>query len=1028
MFIYGQKDIDIDLPTPTTGYFYNSNGEKVNDDSFTNSKFYIIDISKYIGYSVLVNIKSNAPSSLRRTFIMRNNETTIYVTAENVLNSVDDYSKFTHKIPYDGKYLYISCILAAEISVKIRNTSLTESYQQKNRLLNNAIYAAALANNFTHIDFNNGAAVINNGVEYTHDDLSNQIGFTLYPNTDYYIIKFRYTKNAVYLLEASSSSYDLSYFVMFSNGEIIPPLIVEGSDYKWLVSKELIGDRDGIEFRLDNRSGKAPITIDRVAAFISIIDNEEENNVDDVTIINKNNIIPYFDTTNQTVILHFNFIDTYYYYKNDNSNTNYSINYNNIVNEKANNAVILSYNKNDLIDSSDSQSTVNRYLCYDLNSNELKIYKIYKNIAKNNILLMHFFATISTASSNYNFIISNISNIYYIDGVEYNNQIQSSDIYNLDYIFRNCIHKDLTEISNTNSITQNQDGTITIAPGGFYFPGIAVHGYFNGDCHIRIRLESTNAITSLYAAKSIVTSGGGYDKLPFTLLSENESVNETVWYLHITDTDYDKANSYTSYILRIDNRQNANDIIIKSIEIVDSGIPARVNSVSTSTSIAYVSTNGSDDNVGSKAMPFASVTQALQSGANYILVEPGIYHENINFTDAQGKITLLNNGTYNLCKFLPDDESKYILSKTETKVDGYNNVYKASSTVTLTQYYLFQNGVNDLSTEILDSERLPQQRGMKYRCENTKLQKCSMTQLSTALHEIETCTDNVYKFFQDPETLDVYFCRPQEVSETNYLAFPGTTTLFNGLSKNVSLEVIGIECMYMSFNVSFADRCKIVDCKAGYNQASGAFIYNRQVGTEFIRCEAIRCINNSNGDGFNGHSINAGDIYSKQTTVSLIDCWSHDNYDDGYSDHERSEITIQGGLYEWNGKGGIVPSYGSHCTCYNVYSRNNFAGFYYVGDVDEAEGGIYGQMSCFYCHAENNNRGGAKTGFGITGNGNRMELIGCTSIGNNTGYSCGTNNVVRMIDCKALNNSVSVTNFPETANVEIITTDIVSAQ
>ena len=134
------------------------------------------------------------------------------------------------------------------------------------------------------------------------------------------------------------------------------------------------------------------------------------------------------------------------------------------------------------------------------------------------------------------------------------------------------------------------------------------------------------------------------------------------------------------------------------------------------------------------------------------------------------------------------------------------------------------------------------------------------------------------------------------------------------------------------------------------------------------------------------HSTNSGDIYSKQTTVTLTDCWSHDNNDDGYSDHERSETTIIGGLYEYNGKAGITPSFGSHCTCYNVCSRNNNNGFYYIGTVETAEGGKYGQLYCSNCCAENN----SSSGFRVDGTGNSAILFNCQSFNNYYGYQASS--------------------------------------
>ena len=95
--------------------------------------------------------------------------------------------------------------------------------------------------------------------------------------------------------------------------------------------------------------------------------------------------------------------------------------------------------------------------------------------------------------------------------------------------------------------------------------------------------------------------------------------------------------------------------------------------------------------------------------------------------------------------------------------------------------------------------------------------------------------------------------------------------------------------------------------------------------------------------------------------------------------------------------------------CFNVYSRNNYAGFYYTGAATQAEGGKYGQMICYNCVAENNRRGGTKTGFKVTSTGNNMILVNCKSINNEKGYSISNDaGTATLIDCGSLNNDTTL--------------------
>lgn len=208
----------------------------------------------------------------------------------------------------------------------------------------------------------------------------------------------------------------------------------------------------------------------------------------------------------------------------------------------------------------------------------------------------------------------------------------------------------------------------------------------------------------------------------------------------------------------------------------------------------------------------------------------------------------------------------------------------------------------------------------------------------------------------------------------------------------------------MTVNIVGLAKADIKNTSSKYVFGGGAFLYSNSDSITFERCEASRTQNSTNGDGFNGHATKTGDAFAKTCTVHILDCWSHDNNDDGYSDHERAESVVRGGLFEYNKKGGITPSYGSHCCCYGVVSRFNYSGFYYTGSIAEDEGGKYGQMQCINCLASNNNSGGIKAGFAVGGNYNKAILINCISENNDTGfYSIGDSNNIEIHMCYSFN-------------------------
>lgn len=420
---------------------------------------------------------------------------------------------------------------------------------------------------------------------------------------------------------------------------------------------------------------------------------------------------------------------------------------------------------------------------------------------------------------------------------------------------------------------------------------------------------------------------------------------------------------------------------------------------------AFVSNDGSDDNIGNSLHPFATVNKALRSKAEQIIIAAGIYEQQIDLSNAAvANVNLLNGSSTERIIFRPADS---LLTTEESLVQGYTRVHSAnvSAEFASANKWIFQDGIADETTLIAENERLPVQRGYTYRCEDTKIQKCSSLTIEDAKNEIEN--SDTYKWFFDSSSNTLYFSRPQTVTSEHPLRASFGQKLFLNASKNISLNITGIETKYMMFNISDTSNSIITDCKASNVFGEGAFIYSRCIGAKFNRCEAARCFYGSNGDGFNAHSNNLGDKHSKQTTVTIFECWSHDNNDDGYSDHERSETTIIGGLYEYNGKAGITPSYGSHCNCYDVYSRHNNNGFFYIGEATEAEGGKYGQLYCNGCVAENNTAGGeTQSGFIISNAGNSAVLVNCKSIGNKYGYyaNLATNGMV-LIDCGSKDNT-----------------------
>ena len=457
---------------------------------------------------------------------------------------------------------------------------------------------------------------------------------------------------------------------------------------------------------------------------------------------------------------------------------------------------------------------------------------------------------------------------------------------------------------------------------------------------------------------------------------------------------------------------------------------------------AYVSTSGNDTtNDGTAAHPFATVNHALSLGYKHILMLGGIYAQQIDLSNiSDGEIEIANCDTTANPVFV--DPS--LIKITSASVHS-GNVYVASinDSVLENVSYIFQDGVNDTRTEITAIARMPQQRGRQYRCTDTKIIRCLAKTLADAVSEM--AADSDYKFFYDKTNHQLYFTAPSSDFANHSICCGHYVGLFQNSTRRHTLKIIGIECKYIRMNLDNTSNSIVSYCKAScaYAPTSGQYTWDDAINTTFTSCEA--CLSSgqyttNDGDGFNAHAIigeESNDPFTHRTGATLNNCWSHDNKDDGYSEHQRAESTIIGGLYEYNGKGGVTPSYGCHTECIGVVSRHNWNGFVCCNGANNAEGGQGTQMECIDCVAYNNIS--STTGYGFVcysqsseRTRNTMICIRCSSYGNTRcGYAIGqsstqTYDYGRLVDCKASNNGVSA--YRAYGTIEIINNNDVVAQ
>lgn len=330
-----------------------------------------------------------------------------------------------------------------------------------------------------------------------------------------------------------------------------------------------------------------------------------------------------------------------------------------------------------------------------------------------------------------------------------------------------------------------------------------------------------------------------------------------------------------------------------------------------------------------------------------------------------------------------------------TLVAGTTNVYQTplSSFSTAPRFHLFQHEVFDESTLIPDNERRPLQRGKTYRCDSTKITRV------TSLDAVKTSEG--YTFFYDTDAQMLYVkIKEGTTLAANPVYIPGGSGIF-GNDGSVAFEMVNIECWYGSILLWFCHGGRAIDSAVKYALGDGGWSWDAAIGVELIRCEAARVFSGTkNGNGFNAYSTMTDPALAKHSVATMIDCWSHDNNDNGYSDHERCETTIIGGLFEYNGNGGIKASYGSHDTIYNANCRKQGeCGIALVRSAKAEEGGRGSQVIAIGCICENNkinyyvfaDKSGKDENF--------CKFVNCVSLNADYGYLCGTNSRIELNNC-----------------------------
>ena len=402
----------------------------------------------------------------------------------------------------------------------------------------------------------------------------------------------------------------------------------------------------------------------------------------------------------------------------------------------------------------------------------------------------------------------------------------------------------------------------------------------------------------------------------------------------------------------------------------------------------YVNSNtGSDTYWGTAGAPVKTIAKALElCGADATLYIAGTFRERINLKDKQERksVKIIGAAT-RINRIMWCTE---ITSATSVATDVYS--YDIASFPSAdTSYAIWQDGISDTNTAISQDEKHPLQRGKSYRLDATKLTRVSSQAAVTS--------SSVPCFYYNENTGKLYFRTVAGSSLTdNPVVLPSNDPVVYGNDGTVAFEAVNVDFCYSHLWLDKCNGARLIECSAKYG-CDGGFHWLDANGIEFVRCEAcgITDYDGVYGDGFSAGTSTSSATLAKCGTAVMYDCWSHDNHDDGYSDHINNETTIDGGLFEYN-DGGITTSYGSHDIVRNVLSRKNTeAGITVFGAYTEGT-----DTYVMNCICENN----ADYNYSVVTGGTyktKGTFVNCISISAAVAgfYNNGTNTIMVLRNC-----------------------------
>ncbi|MEQ9809177.1 right-handed parallel beta-helix repeat-containing protein [Streptococcus jiangjianxini] len=468
----------------------------------------------------------------------------------------------------------------------------------------------------------------------------------------------------------------------------------------------------------------------------------------------------------------------------------------------------------------------------------------------------------------------------------------------------NLVRTNLDLLDSYNISQSHTSGSkITVDPNGYYFPVVAM----NKAKDIYITLHGVS-----HPERITARIRRGLDSViaPFDLPG---SVADDVYYLNLNDYMDVGARPDDLFEIRVDNRNQSDVLTIDKFLVGKGGIP---NDFWDNQKEVYVDGTATSKGIGTASSPFLTIQEALESGAETILVKAGTYKGPITASNRKRlTIRAVAESGYNVATH-PDVKGVSVSNVNILSLSADNGLYSMSYTGT----------TDSRLHRVFVSKLLPVKdggtRSIGYNVtlwEDTGNMATSK-RLVPVLTKLD-CQSQKGSFYYDGQKIFVNATDGTVEGKTYKLL--DEEEVVAAFSNIAHLDISGINfeggnaSAVRLRNITQFDLTKVEASKSGLGDGISC---NDSNGT-FTSCKAFH----NRNDGFNFHGF--GDTH-------LIDCEGHYNFDDGNSHHDGCTGTIVRGEWSYNGKGGCSPTYGAIIHLDSVYSHHNRYGFYCDGSVD----------------------------------------------------------------------------------------------